>query len=252
MEEPTGKGEGVPGGAQGARSFKLDEFEGPLDLLLFLIRKNEINIYDIPIAKITGQFLDYLREERTMDLEETSEFHAMAAMLLLIKSRTLLPVEMDDDGELVDPRQELVERLIEYQKFKKLSEEMEEKEKDAEWVIERRKLQHSLPFNDDDLWEKADIWSLMKTFSSLIRKIPGERIIDMYEEVSVNEKITLLAELLEDRGECYFTDLIIRSKSIMDVVCTILAILEAVKTRMIVISQHVMFGDIKIKPRENN
>jgi len=232
------------------RSFKLDDFEGPLDLLLFLIRKNEINIYDIPIAKITGQFLDYLQNAQELDLEETSEFHAMAAMLLLIKSRTLLPVEMDDDGELMDPRQELVDRLIEYQKFKKLSEEMEEKEKDAEWVIERRKLQHNLPFNDDDLWEKADIWSLMKTFSALIKKIPGERIINMYEEVTVNEKIALLTELLEDRGECYFTDLIVRSKSIMEVVCAILAILEAVKTRMIIISQHIMFGDIKIKLRE--
>jgi len=236
--------------AEKGRSFKLDEFEGPLDLLLFLIRKNEINIYDIPIAKITGQFLDYLRGAGAMDLEETSEFHAMAAMLLLIKSRTLLPVEMEDDGELLDPRQELVERLIEYQKYKKLSEEMEEKEKDAEWVIERKKLQHNLPFSDDDLWENADIWSLMKTFSAIIRKIPGERILDMYEEVTVNEKITLLAELLDEKGECYFTDLIIRSKSIMEIVCAILAILEAVKTRMIVISQHVMFGDIKIKLRE--
>jgi segregation and condensation protein A len=236
--------------AEKGHSVKLDEFEGPLDLLLFLIRKNEINIYDIPIAKITGQFLDYLREAQSMDLEETSEFHAMAAMLLLIKSRTLLPVEMDDDGDILDPRQELVERLIEYQKFKKLSEEMEEKEKDAEWVIERRKLQHNLPFSDEDLWENADIWNLMKTFSALIRKIPGERILDMYEEVTVNEKITLLTELLEDRGECYFTDLIIRSQSVMEVVCAILAILEAVKTRMIVISQHVMFGDIKIKSRE--
>ena len=237
--------------AEKGRSFKLDEFEGPLDLLLFLIRKNEINIYDIPIAKITGQFLDYLRDASTMDLEETSEFHAMAAMLLLIKSRTLLPVEMDDDGDILDPRQELVERLIEYQKFKKLSEEMEEKEKDAEWALERKKLQHNLPFNDENLWENTDIWSLMKTFSALIRKIPGERILDMYEEVTVNEKTALLTELLEDRGECYFTDLIIRSQSLMEIVCAIIAILEAVKTRMIVISQHVMFGDIKIKLREN-
>jgi segregation and condensation protein A len=237
--------------AEKGRSFKLDEFEGTLDLLLLLIQKNEVNIYDIPIAKITEQFIEYLRDAEAMDLEETSEFHLMAVKLLLIKSRTLLPVEMDDDGELLDPRQELVDMLIEYQKFKKLSEEMEEKEKDAEWVIERRKLQHNLPFNDDDLWEKADIWSLMKTFSALIRKIPGERIINMYEEVTVNEKITLLAELLEEKGECYFTELIVRSKSIMDVVCAILAILEAVKTRMIIISQHIMFGDIKIKSRES-
>jgi segregation and condensation protein A len=237
--------------AEKGRSFKLDDFEGPLDLLLFLIRKNEINIYDIPIAKITGQFLDYLRDAQTMDLEETSEFHAMAAELLLNKSRTLLPVEMDDNGEPIDPRQELVDKLIEYQKFKKLSEEMEEKEKDAEWVIERKKLQHNLPFSDDDLWENVDIWSLMKTFNSLIRKIPGERVLDMYEEVTVNEKITLLSEFLEEKGECYLTDLIVRSKSIMEVVCAILAILEAVKTRMIIISQHIMFGDIKIKLREN-
>jgi len=247
MEQPTVTADGP----KSAQNFKINDFEGPLDLLLFLIRKNEINIYDIPIAKITGQFLDYLRGAESMDLEETSEFHAMAAMLLLIKSRTLLPVEMDDDGELLDPRQELVDRLIEYQKFKKLSEEMEEKEKDAEWAIERQKLQRSLPFSDDDLWEKADIWSLMKTFSALIRKIPGERVFDMYEEITINEKITLLTELLEDKGECYFTELIVRSKSIMDVVCTILAILEAVKTRMIIITQHIMFGDIKIKLREN-
>jgi segregation and condensation protein A len=244
MAKPEQAGAGI------ARNFKLNDFEGPLDLLLYLIRKNEINIYDIPVAKITEQYLDYLRNAEAMDLEETSEFHAMATMLLLIKSRTLLPVEMDDDGEIADPRQELVDRLIEYQKFKKLSELMEEKEKDAEWAIERRKLQHNLPFSDGDLWEKVDIWSLMKTFAAIIKKLPGEQIIDMYEEVTVNEKITLLSELLENKGECSFTDLIIRSKSVMDIVCTVIAILEAVKVRMIVIFQHRMFGDIMIRPRE--
>jgi segregation and condensation protein A len=170
-------------------------------------------------------------------------------MLLLIKSRTLLPVEIEDDGDLLDPRQELVERLIEYQKFKKLSELMEDKEKDAEWVFERSKLQHNLPFNDADLWEKVDIWTLMKTFAALMRSIPGERIIDMYEEVTVNEKVTLLSELLENSGECKFTDLFVRSNSVMDIVCAFLAILEAVKIRMIIILQNRMFGDILIRPR---
>jgi segregation and condensation protein A len=233
-----------------AHNFKLNDFEGPLDLLLYLIRKNEINIYDIPIARITEQFLDHLCSAENMDIEETSEFHAMAAMLLYIKSRTLLPVEVEDDGELVDPRQDLVERLIEYQKFKKLSDIMEEKEKDTEWLIERRKLQHNLPFNEGDLWEKADIWSLMQTFAALIRKIPGEDIIDLHEEITVNEKITLLYELLETKGQCRFTDLIMRSRSVMDIVCALLAILEAVKAKMIVIFQNRMFGDIMIKPRE--
>jgi segregation and condensation protein A len=232
----------------GARNFKLNEFEGPLDLLLFLIRKNEINIYDIPVAQITEQYLEYLRRSNALDLEEASEFQIMAATLLYIKSRTLLPVEMEKDDDQADPRQELVERLIEYQKFKKLSELMEEKERETEWIIERRKLQRTLPFTEESLWEKMDIWDLLKTFSTLMSNLPGERIIDLYEEVSINEKITLLSELLETRGECSFTDLVVRRGSVMDRVCAFLAILEAVKTRMITVFQNRMFGDILIRP----
>jgi segregation and condensation protein A len=230
------------------RNFKLNEFEGPLELLLFLIQKNEVNIYDIPIAQITEQYLEYLGYAEDLDLEEAIEFHAMAATLLYIKSRTLLPVEMEFEDEAQDPRQELVERLIEYQKFRKLSELMEEKEREAEWIVERKKLQRLLPFNDEELWEKVDIWDLLKTFSGLMANLPGERIIDLYEEVSVNEKITLLTELLENHGECSFTDLVARNGSVMDKVCAFLAILEAVKIRMILIFQNRMFGDILIRP----
>ena len=235
--------------AGAGRSFKLSEFEGPLDLLLFMIRKNEINIYDIPIAQITEQYLEYLRNAVSLDLEDLTAFHAMAATLLYIKSRTLLPIELDEDDEASDPRQELVQRLIEYQKYKKLSQLMEGKEKEAEWVIERRRLQHTLPFTGDDMWEKADIWELLKTFSVLMQNLPGESILDLYEEVTVNEKLTLLAELLENRGQCSFTDLVIRSHSPMDIVCSFLALLEAVKIRMIMIFQNRMFGDILIKPQ---
>jgi segregation and condensation protein A len=236
--------------ASGGWSFTLNQFEGPLDLLLFLIKKNEINIYDIPIAQITEQYLEYLTYATELDLEEVSEFHALAATLLLIKSRMLLPVEVAGDDEDDDPRQELVERLIEYQKFKKLSELMEEKEKEAEWMIERKRLQRALPFADEDLWEKADVWVLLQTFSGLMSKLSKERIFDMYEEVSVNEKITLLHEILENRGECSFTDLVIRRGSILDIVCAFLAVLEAVKVRMILIFQNRMFGDIIIKPND--
>jgi len=227
---------------QEARSFKLDEFEGPLDLLLFMIRKNEINIYDIPIAQITDQYIEYLRNAETIDMEDITSFHAMAATLLYIKSRTLLPVEMD--AEVEDPRADIVERLIEYQKIKKLSSLMEEKEKENEWVIERRRLQHNLPFEDEDMWEKVDIWDLVKAYSSL--NLPAEQIINLYEEVSVNEKTTLLSEFLENRGECRFTDLIIRPGA-MDVVCAFLAVLEAAKLRLIVLFQNRLFGDILIR-----
>ena len=237
-------------GFSGFRGFRLNKFEGPLDLLLFLIKKNEINIYDIPIAQITEQYLEYLGMISELDLEEISDFQTMAATLLLIKSRTLLPVDINDEDDDEDPRQELVEKLIEYQKIKKLSALMEEKEKEAEWVIERKRLQRVLPFNDEDLWQKVDVWDLLKIFSELSPGLTQERIIDLYEEVSVNEKITLLYEILEERGECSFTELVIRIRSVPDFVCAFLAILEVVKQRMVLVFQNRMFGDIVIRPNK--
>jgi segregation and condensation protein A len=231
---------------QEARSFKLSEFEGPLDLLDYMIRKNEINIYDIPIAQITEQYIEYLRYAETMDLDDLTAFHAMAAKLLYIKSRMLLPVEMEDSGA-EDPRADLVERLIQYQKYKKLSELMEEKEKGNEWVLERRRLQHNLPFTDDDIWEQVDIWDLLKTFSSLTINVNAERIIDLYEEVTVNEKTSLLMEFLENKGECRFTELIVRAGA-LDVVCAFLAVLDAAKMRMIILFQNRLSADILIRP----
>ena len=116
------------------------EFEGPLDLLLALIRDNKINIYDIPIAEITEQFLEYLDYAATIDLGDLSEFYKMAAQLLRIKSNMMLPVEVAEDLDFDDPREELVEKLIEYQTFKKLSALMEEKEDENEWSFERKKI----------------------------------------------------------------------------------------------------------------
>ncbi|MDR2314103.1 MAG: segregation/condensation protein A [Spirochaetaceae bacterium] len=236
-----------------AHTFKVREFEGPLDLLLFLVKKNEINIYDIPIAQITEQYIEYLRFALTLDLDDLTEFQALAATLLYIKSRILLPVELDLD-EIEDPRQELVETLIEYQRFKKLTELLEEQGREAEWVIERRKLlQRPLPFADEALWQQVDVWELLKTFSTLMIGISGEEkgrsIIDLYEEISVNEKTALLAELLEKSRECRFTDLVARRGSVMDIICAFLALLEAVKSRMVTIYQNRMFGDILIKAK---
>ncbi|MDR2795794.1 MAG: segregation/condensation protein A [Spirochaetaceae bacterium] len=231
--------------------FKLKEFEGPLDLLLFLIKQNRVNLYDIPISQITEQYMDYLGFSGELELDELSDFYVMAATLLYIKSRMLLPLEFGDSDEIEDPRQELVDQLIEYQRFKKLSELMEEKEREAEWVVERKKLQHVLPFDDDDvLWKKADVWELLNTFSSLVSHLSGERVMDLREEVSINEKIALMTELIEQRGGCSFTDLLVRKGSIMDIVCAFLAILEAVKYRLATIYQHKLFGDIQIRGPE--
>jgi segregation and condensation protein A len=229
------------------QSFQLGEFEGPLDLLLFLIKKSEINIYDIPISDITRQYLEYLEFATKVDLDNVTEFYVMAATLLYIKSRMLLPVEIDLDDELEDPRRELVEKLIEYQKYKKLSALMVEKEEEAEWVIERKKKQRTLPFGDDELWERVEIWDLLKTFSSIMSSLSAERIIDLYEEVSINEKISLVRELLETRGEFMFTDLIVKKTSVMELVCSFLAILDSVKMKLISVFQNRLFGDIMIR-----
>ncbi|MDR2194622.1 MAG: segregation/condensation protein A [Treponema sp.] len=233
--------------AHAIRNFIVKDFEGPLDLLLFLIKKNDVNIYDIPVAEITEQYLAYLRTADTLDLDDVSEFHALASDLLYIKSRMLLPVEIGIEEDAEDPRQGLVEKLIEYQQFKKLSELMEEKEREAELIVERKKPERDLPFTGEELWQKRDVWDLLRTFSAIMNNISSERIIDLYEEVSVNEKITLMTELLEKRGECTLADLVVRRHSVMDIVCAFLAILEAVKIRMIVIFQNTMYGDIRIK-----
>ena len=237
------------------RRFAAGEFEGPLDLLWFLIHKSEINIYDIPIAQITEQYLEYLDYAVQTDLGDLSEFYKWAAMLLNMKSKMLLPVEITyDDEEVEDPRQELVDKLIEYQKFKKLSELMEEKEESAEWSFERSKIQRVLPFDERDSdWEQVDTWDLLqqmqKLFKSMVSQYSNEKILNMYEEISVNEKITLMNELFEKKNECMFTDLITREGNEMDIVCAFMAILEAVKFKMITIFQNKLFGDIKICKR---
>ncbi len=230
------------------KDYQLNDFEGPLDLLLFLIKKNEVNIYDIPIAHITAQFLEFMRSSANRDLEDISEFYLMASTLLYIKSRMLLPVEIDLEDELEDPRQELVDRLIEYQKYKKLSELMSQKESENQWIIEREKAQRNLPFdNAEPMWQEMEVWDLLTTFSKLMKGLTPERIIDLYEEVSVNEKLTLIRELLQDREEFPFTDIIIRPDSIMDIICAFLAILESVKFKVIKVFQNAMFGDIMIR-----
>ena len=232
--------------------YRAGEFEGPLDLLWTLIRESKVNIYDIPIAQITEQYLEYLDYAVQTDLGDLSEFYSWAAKLIYIKSRMLLPVEVAyDDEDEEDPRQELVDKLIEYQKFKKLSSLMEDQEDDSEYNFERKKIQRVLPFEEaDQQWEEIDTWELLQkmqeVFKSIMHQYSNEKILNMYEEISVNEKITLMNEYLENQGECMFTDLITRVGNEMDLICAFMAILEAVKFKMITIFQNKLFGDIKI------
>ena len=239
-------------------AYRAGEFEGPLDLLWTLIRESKVNIYDIPIAQITEQYLEYLDYAVKTDLGDLSEFYSWASKLIYIKSRMLLPVEFNyEDEEEEDPRQELVDKLIEYQKFKKLTSLMEEQEDSSEWNFERKKIQRVLPFDESDqMWEEVDTWDLLQQmqslFKSMMSQYSNEKILNMYEEISVNEKITLMNELIEDKKECMFTDLLTRPGNEMDIICAFMAILEAVKFRMIRILQNKIFGDIKITARKDS
>jgi len=233
------------------RTFHLSDFEGPLDLLLYLIKKNEMHIYDIHISSITEQFLECLNSDPSASLDELSDFYQMAATLLYIKSRMLLPNSQDELDEIDDPRRMLIDQLIEYHRYKKLSELMEQREMEVEWFVERSSSQRTLPFADnpdDEPWIPADSWDLLRTFASMIRHFDSERIIDLYEEVSINEKIALIHELLDKKVNFRFDDLISRHSSALDLACAFLAVLDSTKNRIISIRQHRLFGDILIIP----
>ena len=214
-----------------------------------MIQKNEVNIYDIPIAKITEQYLEYLQYAARLDLDTVTDFYLMAATLLYIKSRMLLPNEHGDaEEEYDDPRKELVERLIEYQRYRKLTDLIERKAEEEEFVMERKAGQPILPFvEDDDLWESIDVWELLKTFSKIMSNVSADRLVSLYEEVTVNEKLTLIAELCETKREFLFTELVRDSRSIMELVCAFIALLEAVRQKSVGIRQNRMFGDIQIR-----
>lgn len=231
-----------------AHTVQLDQFEGPLDLLIFLIKKNEVNIYDIPIARITEQYVELIQYATRLDLDNVTDFYVMAATLLYIKSRMLLPIGGEgDDEDIDDPRQELVDRLIEYQRYRKLSNLMEDREEELDYQLERRSTQPILPFEDEEeLWDQIDVWELLKTFSMLMSKINTDRLVDLYEEVTVNEKLTLIEELVERKGEFLFSDLLRKEGSVMELVCAFIAILESARQRSIRILQNRLFGDIRI------
>lgn len=230
--------------------YKINDFEGPLDLLLFLIKKNEMNIYDIQIASITEQFIDFLTKADKSNLANITDFYEMASDLLYIKSRMLLPIKVEiEEDELEDPRQELVDKLIEYQRLKKLAQLMETKIDESEWCFERKDMQRFVPYSEPAFqFDRADTFSLMKTYSSLVSVYNSEKILNMYESITVNEKVSLMTELLEKNGKCFFTDLITRKGNLLDVVCAFMAVLESAKFKMTSIYQKQIFGNILIKP----
>ncbi len=234
----------------GGKTFHTPIFDGPLDLLLFLIQKSEINIYDIPISAITDQFLAYLKQEEITELSDLTQFYKMAADLLYIKSRMLLPVDLEFDEEYEDPRQELVERLLEYQKFRKYTELLTNTSGSGELFISRKSSQFRLPFGDEELFCDVTLQDLLATFSRLMTTITPNKVFNVYESVTVNEKIALMQELFETKEYISIEDLIIHLGSPLHIICSFMAILDACKLRMITLVQTEPYGPILIRRRD--
>ncbi len=247
-EEPTG----LLFDDRSLYSVKLESFEGPLDLLLHLIRKNELNIYDIPIADITRQYLEYIQLMEELNLEVAGEFLVMASTLLQIKSRLLLPTASDEEGneEEEDPRAELVRRLLEYQRYKAASLLLRERDLLGRETFARK-------FDPPDLIDLApdegplelELFQLIDAFRKLLAKMPEAAIHQVAADtMSIADRITQVLAFIVDRGTALFDELFDEGCNRELLVVTFLAILELCKLRMINIVQDERYGSILLTP----
>lgn len=238
---------------------KLEAFEGPLDLLLHLIDKNKINIYDIPIVEITEQYLEYIRQMESKNLEIMSEFLLMAATLINIKSRMLLPVEVSEDEEAADPRQGLVDRLLEYKMYKYISEELRDKEQDASRVLFKAPTipQEIADYKEDisveELLSDLTLARLHEIFKSIVKK-QADKIDPIRskfgkierEEINLSQIFIQIQEYGMKNKNFLFRSLLEAQHSRMEIIVTFLGILELIKLGRIQIEQEKTFDDIRI------
>ena len=238
---------------------KLQVFEGPLDLLLHLIDKNKVNIYDIPIVEITAQYMEYIAEMKRRDLDVLSEFLVMAATLIDIKSKMLLPSEVTDEEEEEDPRAELVQQLLEYKMYKCMAYELKDRQIDAcktmfkEPTIPEEVLAYEEPVDINELVSDVTLAKLNDIFQSIMKK-QVEKIDPVRskfgkiqkEEVSLEDKMAQLTEYAAEHKQFSFRGILEEQASKVDVIVTFLAILELMKIGKIIISQEKIFDDIKI------
>lgn len=243
--------------------FKLQVFEGPLDLLLHLLDKNKVSIYDIPIVEITNQYMEYIRQMKKRDLNVVSEFMVMAATLLDIKSRMLLPAqENEDDEEYEDPRAELVQQLLEYKLYKCMAYELKDRQVDASHVFYKNPtvpdevLAYEPPVDTEELMSDVTLTQLNSIFQSVLKRQKDK--IDPIrskfgeirkEEVSLDDKMLYLRDFASNHRRFSFRELLEKQSTKMEVIVTFLAVLELMKAGTILISQEHTFDDIRIESK---
>lgn len=239
---------------------KLQAFEGPLDLLLHLLDKNKVNIYDIPIVEITNQYMAYIREMQRQDLNIMSEFMVMAATLLDIKAKMLLPApESEEDEEAEDPRAQLVQQLLEYKMYKYISGELKDRQMDASRVlfkvptIPKEVSAYEEPIDLDELVADLTLEKLNEIFQSMMKKQVDK--IDpirskfgkiQKEEISLEDCMISLEDYAKQHKHFSFRGILAEAKSKTEIIVTFLAILELMKMGVIHIKQEEIFDDIQI------
>ncbi len=242
-----------------AISIKLEAFEGPLDLLLHLIDKNKVDIYDIPIVEITNQYMEYIQEMQKKDLNVMSEFLLMAATLLDIKCKMLLPVEVNEEGEEEDPRQELVEQLLQYKMYKYMSYELKDRQMDGERLMFKTETlpsevkEYQEPVDLDVLLNGITLSRLNEVFQDIMKRQfnkmdPVRSTFGKIEkeEITVEDKMSYLNEYVKTHKKFSFSELLKNQKTKMQTVVTFLAILELMKMGTISVEQENTFDDIII------
>ena len=225
----------------------LGEFSGPLDLLLFLIKQEKANIFDIPMAKITDEYLKYIRLMRNFDIALAADFIVMAATLIEIKSKMLLPKEIFADGadeEIEDPRQELIERLLEHQKFKNAAEMLYEKSTIEQAVFGRGVIES----DENNAETNATVFDLLGVFQKIMaRRVAEVQMEIKREEVSLAEMMRDLKRRIFAAGELNLLEFFARIQTHRELVTAFIAVLEIVRTESVKLTQSTTFGEIILK-----
>lgn len=230
---------------------QLEVFEGPLDLLLYLIKKEEVDIYEVNLTKIATQFIEYVEMMRRMDLDIAGEFVVMAATLMYIKSRELLPVDqqvkVEGDEEELDPRWDLIRQLVEYKKFKDMAARLQERETTQEQIYPRVPPKTDLP-EPEDSRNDVSLFDLLNAVSAILKRHQQKEDAPVITEErwSVSEKIALLREMLQERPVVRFSEFFAGARSRSEVIATFLAMLELIRLHFLAASQSEAFGEIEI------
>lgn len=234
---------------EGAYHVRIENFEGPLDLLLHLIKKNQINIYDIPIALITKQYLDYIEAMKTLNLAVAGDFLVMAATLLQIKSKMLLPVEEkeSDEEEGPDPREELVRRLLEYKAYKEAASRLDEREKLWQDMFTRGMATPVDSVPDELSLEQVSLFDLVDALHKILARGSGKKLIEIVpDHLTVRDCMNKILERLETKESLTFEELFEPASHRLVVIVTFLALLELIRLRVARAFQASLFGPILV------